>query len=129
MAEPSAIEKLRQKPKDERTAVASSVAVFVVIILFLGWAIFFIRGIQKGTQTVNLDSGAQDSFNFDSVKQAQDALKNQYNTASQDMQDLQAVRQNAGQSQTATVQVAPTPDATAGNSSQFGLPPDQQQSQ
>ena len=39
------VNKLRERPKDEKTAVAGGVAVFVVAILLLGWGILFLKRI------------------------------------------------------------------------------------
>ena len=41
-----AINNLRERPKEERSAVAGGIAVAVVIILFLAWAILFFKRIQ-----------------------------------------------------------------------------------
>lgn len=40
------IDNLRERPHDERRAVALGVAIAVMVILFIGWAIFFVRSIQ-----------------------------------------------------------------------------------
>lgn len=40
------IEDMKGRSKDERVAFAGSVAVAVVIILFVGWAVFFVRGTR-----------------------------------------------------------------------------------
>lgn len=69
------INNLKDRPKDERKAVAGGVAIFVIVILLVAWAILFFKRIQAGTQTLNIDSGAQDEFNFTSVKQAQQAIQ------------------------------------------------------
>ena len=41
------INTLRERPKDERVAVAGGIAIAIVTILFFGWAIFFFRGINN----------------------------------------------------------------------------------
>ena len=55
MATPSAIDNLKTKPKDEKTAVAGGVASLVVILLLVGWVIYFFNKIRSGAQEVNLD--------------------------------------------------------------------------
>ena len=40
------IENLRERPRDERIAFAATVALGVVIVLFLGWIVFFFRSIR-----------------------------------------------------------------------------------
>ena len=42
------IEDMKGRSKDERVALAGSIAVGVVIILFLGWAVFFVRSSRPG---------------------------------------------------------------------------------
>lgn len=37
---------LRERTKEEKTAIAGSVALGVVIILFLGWLVYFFHGIE-----------------------------------------------------------------------------------
>lgn len=104
MAMQNAMDKLKDKPKDDKVAVACGIAVAVVIVLLAAWAIFFFRNIQNGTQQLNLSGGAQDEFNFTSVKEAQDQLKNIYNSTAQDQQDLQDIRNNNTYDQTQTQQ-------------------------
>ena len=119
----SAIDKLQGKPKDERTAVASGIAITVVVVLFIGWGIYFIRKIQSGTQQVNLSSGAQDDFNFTSVKEAQQQLQAQYNTKTDDQQALQDVRNSASSNVQPVTQPTGTQYQTDSNApNQFGVP-------
>ena len=83
-----AIDNLKTGPKDDKVAVASGIAVSVVVILLVAWAIFFFRNIQKGSQQLNLSGGAQDEFNFSSVKEAQQQLQQQYSDSTQEFQQL-----------------------------------------
>ena len=117
-----AVDNLKDKPKDERTAVAGGVAITVVIILFIAWGIFFFRRIQNGTQEVNLSGGAQDQFNFTSVKQAQQQLQNTYNAATQDQQDLQDIRNNAASGQAPGQQEMNVAPASGSGADPFGSP-------
>ncbi len=89
----SAIDKLKDKPKDEKTAVASGIAITVVIVLLVGWGIYFFKSVASGSQQVNLSGGVQDQFNFTSTKQAQQQLQGDYQRT-QDQQDLYDVRNN-----------------------------------
>lgn len=43
----STLEHLRQRPKDEKTAIAASVAIGVVAILFIGWLVYFFHSIES----------------------------------------------------------------------------------
>ena len=82
-----AINNLKDGPKDDKVAVASGIAIYVVVVLLAAWAIFFFRGIQKNANQLNLSGGAQDEFNFSSVKEAQEKLKQEYsNTADEFLQ-------------------------------------------
>jgi hypothetical protein len=86
---------LKERPKDERVAVASGTAIFVVFILFIGWAYFFLKQIQSG-QLTDISSGAQDKFNFTSVQQAQEQLKKQYGLSDEeDSNNLKSFPQEA----------------------------------
>jgi len=42
------VERLRGRPHDERRALAASIAVGVVVVLFVGWAVFFLHGLAGG---------------------------------------------------------------------------------
>ena len=119
MALQEKINNLKEGPKDDKVAVASGVAISVVVILLAAWAIFFFRGIQKGTQELNLSGGAQDEFNLSGVKEAQDRLKQEYSNQSEEFQQL---RENAISEQ---IRLEPqvVPQGTqGGGSDQFGLP-------
>ncbi len=80
---------LKQGSKEDKVAVASGIAVSVVVVLLAAWAIFFFRSIQRNSQQLNLGGGAQDEFNFSSVKEAQEKLKQEYSNSTQDFQQFQ----------------------------------------
>ena len=96
------INNLKDRPKDERKVVAGGVAVTVVVVLLIGWAIMFFKKIQSGSQQVNLDSGAQDQFNFTTTKQAQQAIQQQ--AQNPDQSDLYQLRNDAAASQVGVTQ-------------------------
>ena len=82
-----AINNLKDGPKDDKVAVASGIAISVGVVLLAAWAIFFFRGVQKNANQLNLSGGAQDEFNFSSVREAQEKLKQEYsNTADEFLQ-------------------------------------------
>src|SRR3989344_4510199 len=83
-----AINNLKEGPKDDKVAVAGGIAVSIVIILLAAWAIFFFRSIAKGNQQVELGGGAQDEFNFSNVKDAQEQLKQQYASSTDEYRQL-----------------------------------------
>ena len=42
------IENLRERPKDERRAVALGISIAVMVVLFIGWAGFFFNEVNVG---------------------------------------------------------------------------------
>ena len=108
------INNLKERPHDERKAVAGGIAVFVVVILLGAWAILFFKKIQTGAQTVNFDSGAQSAFNPTSVTAAQQQI-NQGDTTN--LQELYQIRNSSAsnqlniQQQTGQQQVGQSTDA------------------
>lgn len=114
-----AINNLKAGPKEDKVAVASGIAISFVVILLIAWAIFFFRGIAKGTQQLDLSGGAQDEFNFSSVKQAQEQLKQQYSNSTEDYQQL---RDDAASQQMQYGQQADTQQTQGSGSDQFGSP-------
>jgi predicted PurR-regulated permease PerM len=107
--------------KEDKVAVASGIAVSVVVVLLVAWAIFFFHNIQKGAQQVNLGGGAQDQFNFTSVKQAQQQL--QQDQLSNNSDELLQVKQDAASGKTQTQQQVTTPPPQGSNTTdQFGTP-------
>ena len=87
------INNLKDRPKDERKAVAGGIAIAVIAVLLLAWAILFFKRIQSGTQQVNLDFGAQNEFNFSGVRAAQEEIAEQ--NASGYIEDLSTLRDDA----------------------------------
>ncbi len=88
-----AIDNLKDKPKDDRKAVAGGIAFALLAILFFGWAFFFFKKIQRGAQSQQLGGGAQDEFNPSSVREAQQQLMQGFS----DTNELRAVRDQSGQ--------------------------------
>ena len=116
---PKSAEKLKQEgSKDDKVAVASGIAVSVVIVLFAAWAIFFLRDLSRRSQTTDLGSGAQDAFNFQSVRDAQAALQQQLGNIQ--TSDLEAARQES--SAPAVMQAVPMQTQGQAQTDQFGTP-------
>ena len=93
---------LKNRPKDERVAVASASAIGVVIVLLIGWGIYFFNKIQSGAIHPTLQSSsAQDQFNSETVREAQQQFKDQYKNVSNELQDLrnEALLQQSGGAQ------------------------------
>ena len=54
----SKIHELRQRPREDREVIASLIAVGVVVILLIGWVIFFARGVARSLPHTPEGSGA-----------------------------------------------------------------------
>ena len=52
MAAQNAIDKLKDGPKDDKVAVASGIAVSIVIVLLAAWGIFFFKRIYNIQQNI-----------------------------------------------------------------------------
>ncbi|MDP2649008.1 MAG: hypothetical protein U1D26_03485 [Patescibacteria group bacterium] len=118
MALPKAVDDLKKDgSKEDKVAVAGGIAVSVVVVLLVAWAIFFFRSVSHNSQNLQLGGGVQDEFNFSSVRQAQEALQQQlYNP---NASDLQSARQES--SAPAVMQAAPM-QTQGEQSDQFGTP-------
>ncbi|RJQ34682.1 hypothetical protein C4568_02010 [Candidatus Parcubacteria bacterium] len=42
------IDRLREQPREHRTAIAASIAIAVVALLLVGWFFFFMHDLNKG---------------------------------------------------------------------------------
>ncbi len=111
------INNLKEGPKEDKVAVAGGIAISIVAVLLVAWAIFFFRNIAKGNQQLNLSGGAQDQFNFSSVKEAQQQLQQQYSSSTEEYQQLpnDAVSQQMQFQQQTGVQ-----ETQGGGTDQFG---------
>jgi preprotein translocase subunit SecF len=98
---------LKAGPKEDKVAVASGIAISVVIVLLGGWAIYFLHSIQTGSQQLKLGGGAQSQFNFQNVTEAQQQLQQDFGSQTQDLQDVQAqsAQGNSNVMQTQPMQV------------------------
>ena len=112
------LDNLKSGPKDDKVAVASGVAISVVVVLLVAWAIFFFKNIQKNAVQLDLSGGAQDEFNFTGVKEAQEKLKQEYSNTTDEFLQLR----NDAVSQQMQFQQQTGVQETQGNgSSQFGI--------
>ena len=92
-----AVDNLKNRPEDERKAVAGGIAVLIAAILLVGWIIHFFKKIQSGNvQIEQIGSGLKEQFDVSPITDAQKQLINSYkNTTDQ----LQAIREQAAQQQ------------------------------
>ena len=110
------IDNLKNGPKEDKVAVASGVAVTVVVVLLVCWAIFFFRGLRNN-KNINF-SGAQDQFNFQNVKDAQQQIQQQLTSSSQS--DMQAVHDESAGGQLQIQQQSVQQQMQGSGSDQFG---------
>lgn len=85
----NAINNLKDKPHEEKKAVATGIAVFVVVILLVGWGFLFLRKIQKGT-VPTLEGGAvpQDQIDAAFVRQTQQQINQFYQSSQDQLRDI-----------------------------------------
>ena len=55
------IENLRERPSEERRAVAFGIALAVMLALFLGWAVFFFRSLEGEAQIQQVGAAYNDA--------------------------------------------------------------------
>ena len=104
-----AVDNLKDKSSDEKKVVAGGIAIAVVAVLFAGWAILFLKKLQRGGELQQLGGGAQDEFLNSSIREAQDALMRDFS----DVDELRATREQSGQQyQQDAIQQNPQPTDT-----------------
>jgi uncharacterized protein HemX len=111
-----AVNNLKGKPQDERTAVAGGAASLVVAILFIGWIIYFLHKINSGAQQMSLD-GIQNQINLPAVQQANKDIQAQFENTAEEYQRIRdaAAAQQAGGSQQQVMQIEMTGDTNQFN--------------
>lgn len=65
------IERLRERPHEERRAVAAGVALSTVGILLVGWGFMFVQGLGSGTSVMTQNTTEQPSVNTAAVQVTQ----------------------------------------------------------
>ncbi len=94
---------LKEGPKEDKVAVAGGIAVSVVVVLLVVWAVFFLRGLRDDSDQLNLSSGAQDQFNPAGVKEAQQQIQENLTTTNE-LLDIRARASGSGTVQQEAVQ-------------------------
>ena len=88
-----AVHHLRSRPREERRATALSIALLIVAILFVGWAILFFKKIQNSS-ILNESIGASVNSKFDlsAVQEAQRQFVDGYSNTGNTIQQAQAAQ-------------------------------------
>lgn len=55
----NAVNTIKERPRDEKKVIAGTVAIVVIVILFLTWAVFFFKKIQN-TAPIQFDSDTKE---------------------------------------------------------------------
>jgi hypothetical protein len=113
---------LREKPHNEKTAVAGGIAVAVVIILLVGWGFFFLRKVQReSVRTLEGTAVPSDQFNLDLIRDTERQLSEMYENSAE---ELRGLRDNAADNEIpSTVDFSPTPAGTDSSGTDFGTSP------
>jgi|SRR3989344_939391 len=109
-----AVDNLKEKPKEDRKAIAGGIALTVVVLLLVGWAFLFFKKIQRGAELQQLGGGAQEEFDFSSVREAQRELMEGFS----DIDELRAVREQSAEQ----YQPAPLPENYQEDADPFSQP-------
>lgn len=75
------MQNLRERPKDEKNAIAGSIAIGVVIILLLGWLIYTFHALAS-TPAPNFQN-AENAVNTSGLQQASQQLQQAYGSTTQ----------------------------------------------
>lgn len=67
------VDSLKDKPKDEKKAIAGGIAILVVAVLIVAWGFFFLKKVQRGAQLQQI-GGAPDEFMSSSMREARNEL-------------------------------------------------------
>jgi len=83
-----AVDDLKGKPKEERTAVAGSIAVMVVVLLLVGWGFFFLKRITSGAPVQTTWGPQNDVVDFGNLQQAADSFSSSYFDATEELKRI-----------------------------------------
>jgi len=93
-----AVDNLKERPHEEKKVVAGGIAVFVVIILLVGWGFWFLRKIQQGDVTPTFEGSVvpKEQFDYSAIKDAQSGISDMYKDVQNEFRDA---RDSAAQNQ------------------------------
>ncbi|MDO8562001.1 MAG: hypothetical protein Q7S05_04220 [bacterium] len=75
------VDNLKDRPRDERKAVASGIAALIVAILFIGWVVLFFKKIQSTREQTAAVAGSslRGKVDLSAITEAQQQIINSYN--------------------------------------------------
>ncbi len=83
------INNLKERPKDEKTVVATGGAVFVVIILLIGWGLWFAHNIRTGGSfNTYVGDKPQDRFVAPAIRESEKSLEGTIRSDSDMLREL-----------------------------------------
>jgi hypothetical protein len=82
------IDDLKVKPKEERTAVAGSIAVMVVVLLLVGWGFVFLKKLSSGAPVETPWGPQNDVIDFGNLQEAADSFSQTYFNASEELKRI-----------------------------------------
>jgi hypothetical protein len=83
-----AVEDLKEKPKEERAAVAGSIAVMVVVFLLIGWGFLFLKKITRGAPVETPWGPQNDVVDFGNLQEAADSFSGAYFDATDELKRI-----------------------------------------
>jgi len=91
------LDNLKDRPHDEKKAVASGIAIAVVVILIIGWGFLFLRKVRNTNPSLESGAVPEDQFNLDLIRDTERNLSNTYENASDDLRNMRdtAAQNNA----------------------------------
>jgi len=111
-----AMDDLKGRPKEERTATAGAVAMAIMALLFIGWAFFFLQKLSRGVPVETEWGPRQDVIDFSNLRSAQESFSNVYFDATE---ELRKIRDEAASRQRDALQAEQNSGASGGNSFDF----------
>ncbi len=80
---------LKDRSHEDKKAVATGIAISVVVLLIIAWGFLFIRKMQRSDLS-SLQNAAvpSDQFNMNLIRDTERELSNQYDTSGDDLREM-----------------------------------------